>query len=124
MKVGQVYVVKTSLARPPKDKITVCVSADADIPLFLWINSNPRRDGIGQFPLTAGDHSAPSRDCFLDCARVTTFPKRELEAAVNRGPISPSLANRIVEFLETSRPKTLPAVHLKLVIANLSALYR
>lgn len=123
MKVGHVYVVNTTLARPPKDKITVCVSADPDIPLFLWINSNPRRDGIGQFPLRASDHDALSRDCFLDCARVTTFPKRELEASVKRGLISRSLANRIVEFLESCRPKTLPAVHLNLVIANLSALY-
>jgi hypothetical protein len=96
--VGHVYIVHTTLARPPKDKITVCICAGEN--LFFWINTNPQRHGIGQIPLTTADHAALSRDCFLDCSRVTTFAKRELDAAQTRGTISASLARRVVELLE------------------------
>jgi hypothetical protein len=52
---GHVYVIYTALARPPKDKLTVCVCATES--LFFWINTNPRRHGVGQLALTAADHT-------------------------------------------------------------------
>jgi hypothetical protein len=118
--VGKVYVVYTVLAKPPKDKITICVCAAEN--LFLWINTNPRSNAVGQFALTARDHSALTHDCYLDCSRVTTFAEAELESAHHRGPISKALAERIVDFLDKTPPKTLPGKHLKLIIANLSKL--
>lgn len=117
--VGHVYVVRTVLTKPPKNKITICVCAAEN--LFLWINTKPRQHGVGQFALTARDHAALTRDCYLDCSRVTTFAA-ELASAVHRGPISKVLAARIVEFLKKTPPKTLPGKHLNLIITNLSKL--
>jgi hypothetical protein len=118
--VGHVYVIHTTLARPPKDKITVCICAAEN--LFFWINTNPQRHGIGQLPMTAADHAALSHDCFLDCSRVTTFAKRELESARARGAISARLASRVVELLEKEPPKTLAPRYVKLALDNLTPL--
>jgi len=101
---GHVYIIRTTLARPPKDKITICVCAAEN--LFFWINSKPQRHGVGQIELTATDHSALTHDCFLDCSRVTTFSQREMNAAQHRGCISAALAERIVLALEGNPPKT------------------
>ena len=121
MNVGHVYVVLTTLSRPPKDKITLCICAASN--LFFWINTRPRPHGIGQVALRADDHrQALTHDCYLDCSRVTTFLPDELEAARHRGAISPALAARIVETLSREPPKTLAPRHLKLAIANLSSL--
>ena len=117
--VGHVYIVYAVIAKPPKDKITICVCAAEN--LFLWINTKPRRDAVGQFALTAMDHAALTHDCYLDCSRVTTFAA-ELASALHRGPISKALAARIVEFVEKKPPKTLPGRYLKLIITNLSKL--
>jgi hypothetical protein len=118
--VGSVYIVNTTLARPAKDKITVCVCAADN--LFFWINTNARKHGVGQFQLSAADHQALTHDCFLDCSRLTTFLGHELRAAQDRGVISSQLAKAIVEFLVVNAPKTLPPVHLELAIENLQAL--
>lgn len=118
---GHIYVIYTTLARPPKDKITLCICAAENF--FFWINTNSQRHGIGQLQLSAAYHRALSHDCFLDCSRVTTFRQYELDAAQNRGSISPELARRVVEFLENDPPKTLAPRHLKLAIANLSTLF-
>lgn len=121
MTLGHVYVVYTVLARPPKDKITLCICAADN--LFFWINTNPQRHGIGQLQLAAADHDALSHDCFLDCSRVTTFAQHELDLAQHRGPISANLARRVVAFLQSDPPKTLAPRFVKLAIANLSTLF-
>ena len=118
--VGHVYIAYAVIAKPPKDKITICVCAAEN--LFLWINTKPRQHAVGQLALGARDHSALTHDCYLDCSRVMTFAGAELASAHHRGPISKALAARIVEFLEKTRPKTLPGKHLKLIITNLSKL--
>lgn len=105
MNVGHVYVVHTTLARPPKDKLAVCICASEF--LFFWINTKARSDGIGQLQLEAGDHAALNHKCYLDCSRVTTFPPVELRAAHHRGPISAALAERIIQSLTDFPPKTL-----------------
>jgi hypothetical protein len=53
MKLGRVYVVRTTLSRPPKEKLTVCISSDEA--LFFWINTDPRSHGVGQLALAATD---------------------------------------------------------------------
>lgn len=117
--IGNVYVVRTVLSNPPKDKITICVCTADN--LFLWINTEARqRDG--QMLLTAADHSSLDRDCYLDCSRLTMFTAADLSGARDRGPITPDLAERIVEFLKVSPPRTLPGNQLNLIIANLSSL--
>jgi hypothetical protein len=117
--VGHVYVVRTVLTKPPKDKITICVCAAEN--LFLWINTKPRPHGVGQFAMAMADHAALTHDCYLDCSRVTTF-SAELATALHRGPISKALASRIVVFLKKTPPKTLPGKHLNLITTNLSKL--
>jgi hypothetical protein len=119
---GHVYVIHTTLSRPPKQKITVCICADQN--LFFWINSKPNRNGIGQLPLVSADHPSLTRDCHLDCSRVTTFSGQELASAQPRGSISPALALRIVRFLEDRPPKTLTPRNLALAIRNLSGLFQ
>ena len=42
---------------------------------------------------------------------------------MHRGPISASLARRVVEFLQQEPPKTLAPRFVNLVIANLSTLF-
>jgi len=118
--VGHVYIVNTTLARPTKDKITICICAADD--LFFWINTDARPHGVGQFPLAASDHSALTRDCHLDCSRATTFLPNELREAGHRGPISSDLAARIVKYLTDHPPKTLTPRYLKIAIENLTAL--
>lgn len=118
---GHVLEIYTNLSSPPKDKITICICADSN--LFFWINTNPRRHGIAQFPLTSDDHGRLNRDCFLDCSRVTTFGDIELSGAQDHGCISTELASKIVEYLENNPPKTLPPVHMRLAIENLSSLH-
>lgn len=121
MEVGHVYVVYTTLTRPPKDKIAICVCGVSD--LFLWINTKPRSHGIGQFRLRPSDHpEALTHECNLDCSQVTTFLPHELRASQHRGLISKDLARRIVQFLTDSPPKTLAPRHLKLIVENLSDL--
>jgi hypothetical protein len=120
--VGHVYVVHTALARPPKDKITICICAIDN--LFFWINTNPQKHGIGQITLAAKHHGALAHSCFLDCSRVTTFPEHELGTAIDRGAISADLATRIVEELEKAPPKTLPPRFLRLAINNLAPFFR
>jgi hypothetical protein len=115
--VGGVYVVYTALSRPPKDKIVICVGDGP--PLFFWINTEPRFHGIGQMPLAATDHSALTRDCFLDCSRVTTFPVYELRAAQQRDPVSTTLADAIADFLDENEPATLPAAQRVAICAIL-----
>ncbi|NDK47883.1 hypothetical protein [Rhizobium laguerreae] len=109
--------VNTALARPSKDKITLCVCASDN--LFFWINTNARAHGVGQLQLTATDHQALTHDCFLDCSRLTTFPAHELRSAQDRGIISSQLAKGIVDFLNANPPKTLPPAHVQLAIKNL-----
>jgi hypothetical protein len=118
--VGHVYVVNTTLARPTKDKLTICICADDD--LFFWINTAARPHGVGQFALAADDHKALTHACHLDCSRATTFLPSELRGAKHRGAISSNLATRIVQYLTDNPPKTLTPRYLKLAINNLTTL--
>jgi len=119
---GSVYIVNTALARPSKDKITLCICASDN--LFFWINTKPQVHGVGQLQLAAADHKALTHDCFLDCSRLTTFPAHELKGAQDRGLISSQLAEAIVTFLTNNPPKTLPPAHVQLAIENLRTLYQ
>lgn len=120
MTVGHIYVIDTALARPPKEKITVCICTSDN--LFFWINTKPARHGDGQLPLSKGEHFYLTHDCFLDCSRVTSFPPDELNAAKHIGPISREMAQRVIKLLVDSPPKTLPKRYADLAIQNLSAL--
>ncbi len=116
---GRVYVVQTTLTNPPKDKLCICVCDQTN--LFVWINTDARKHGVGQFPLSASDHSALSHDCHLDLSRLTTFQPEELATARQRDPISADLAKRIARYIETNPPKTLTKKHVDLILAATTA---
>lgn len=120
MIVGNLYVVFTVLAKPPKDKLSICICAAEN--LFFWINTQAASHGIGQLQLEKTDHGALTHSCFLDCSRVTTFQERELLGAKDRGPISDEFLEKIIEILTNSPPKTLPKKHLSVAMSNLIAL--
>jgi hypothetical protein len=56
MTLGHVYVINTTLTRPPKKNIVLCV--DAKEMLFFWFNTLPRPHGVGQLACSAADHRA------------------------------------------------------------------
>ncbi len=118
MSAGHIYVIDTALARPPKEKITLCICAADN--LFFWINTKPPRQADGAFPLAGDDHHYLTHNCYLDLSRVTTFPQSELDSAKHIGPISDDLACRVVKFLLETPPKTLAGRYIKIAIANLS----
>lgn len=115
---GHIYIIHASIARPPKDKIVLCICAQRN--LFFWINTNPRTHGVGQFALSEQDHRSLSRDCFLDLSRMTTFLPVDLDAAQPRGPISQQLAEQICSYLEQRPPKTLSAAQVSIAVQALS----
>lgn len=120
MNLGHLYVIHTTLTKPPKDKLVICVCAEKN--LFIWINSRPRAHGVAQMPLAAADHVALSHECHLDCSRVTTFRPAELDAALDRGRIMSDLAARIVAFVTLTQPKTLTPGQQQTIRTNLAAL--
>lgn len=118
LEVGHVYVVWTALARSgPKNKITLCVSADES--LFLWFNTNSAHHGIGQLSCSPSDHQALDHDCYLDLSRLTFFSPGELATARDRGVISNDLCDRVLEMLRHGI-ETLPPRHARLIQENLS----
>jgi hypothetical protein len=115
--VGHIYVIDTSLAKPQKEKITLCICAADN--LFFWINTKAARHGDGQMPLGKDDHYYLTHDCFLDCSRVTTFPPSELANAKHIGEISKEFASRIVDFLKVNPPRVLSKRYIDLAISKL-----
>jgi len=85
--VGDVLRVHTTLANPPKEKIVLYVGTYAGADLFVWFNTD-RRKRPAQMAVTQGEAPGISRNCFLDCGRVTTFSARELSCAVPCGRAS------------------------------------
>jgi hypothetical protein len=73
--VGDIFRIHTTLVTPPKQKIVLYVGGS----LFLWFNTEPRKERPAQMKVTAREVPGISRDCFLDCGRVTVFPERELD---------------------------------------------
>lgn len=106
-----------TIAKPPKEKIAVCISADRE--WFLWINTNAAFHGQGQIPLTAADHPALKHDCFLDASRVLSHAKSDI--AHERDEISAGLAKRIHAELSASPPAKLPRTHLQVILEALAA---
>lgn len=97
-KLGHVYIVKTVLTKPPKDKFAVCVCVDEGF--FLWINSKPRPHGKDQMALDVDCHELVTKASFLDLSRVVKHPIFELEDAAEFGRISVELASQIIECID------------------------
>jgi len=76
MTVGDVLRISTVLTKPPKPKIVLCVGVD----LFLWFNTDARRGRPAQMPVSRNEAPGITRDCFLDCGRVTSFFPNEIAA--------------------------------------------
>ena len=120
IQVGHIYIVSTNLTRPPKDKITLCICSTDNY--FLWFNSEARIHGVGQFIVTEADHVALTKNSYLDCSQVTTFPPGELASAQPRGVISRTLAKRLQIYLNANPPRTLPPAHHGKILTMIAAL--
>ena len=100
----------------PKDKIVVCVEATR--PLYVWFNSDAALHGHGQLPCGPADHPALTRTCFLDLARVTTFPPNEVAAALERDLLSDAMKARICAMVR-SGIDVLPERHAEAILRGL-----
>jgi hypothetical protein len=67
---------------------------------------------------SAGEAPGISRDCFVDCSRVTTFPAHELEDAVHYGRAGRALLLRVAEEVQ-ARAVTLTNAQRKAIYASL-----
>ena len=102
---GNVYVVRTTLARAPKhkpeqaskDKIVLCISANDKF--FFWFNTSQAHHGIGQLPVQPTQAPGLVHDCFLDLSRLTTFPPAELANAKDCGTASRELLIKVISTL-------------------------
>ena len=123
---GNVYVIRTTLARAPKhtpeqtskDKIVLCVCAGDK--LFFWFNTNQAHHGVGQLSVKREHAPGLTYDCFLDLSRLTTFPPAELANAKDRGPASRELIENAVSAL-SGGVRTLTGRQISLAISSLSA---
>ena len=113
---GHVYRIGTRMVDPPKTKIVVCVGDW----FFIWFNSEPRQRP-GQMPVSVAEAPGITKDCYLDCGRVTTFPPRELADAEDQGACTRDFLLRIIDEVE-NRGRTLVSLHRSTVIRNLQEL--
>ncbi len=70
--------------------------------------------------IRAQEHSAITRNCFLDLSGIKGAGPNELNAAVDRGAISDSLRTRMCIALEVSIP-ILPSSQREIALRNLSS---
>jgi len=93
---GHVYRIPTALSNPPKTKIVLCVGN-----WFLWFNTEARQRPA-QMAVKAGEAPGITKDCHLDCGRVTVFPPGELAAAQDMGACAHELLSRIADEVENN----------------------
>ena len=115
MNVGDVLRVHTTLTKPPKHKIVLYVGHHAGADLFLWFNTNPRRERPAQMSVAPNEAPGITHNCFLDCGRVTTFTAYELERATRLGRASDLFLARVAQEIEL-RAITLVTGHRKKIV--------
>jgi hypothetical protein len=115
--IGEVLRVYTTLSRPPKEKIVLFVGTEQS--LFLWFNTE-RRQRPAQLPVAAQEAPGITRDCFLDCGRVTVFPSEELARATRCGRASAAFLARVADEIE-ARASSLVTAHRRAIAAALRA---
>jgi hypothetical protein len=111
--VGGIYRVWTALVKPPKEKIVLYVGNG----FFLWFNTKPR-NRPGQLCVQPGECPGITRECYLDCGRVTLFSDAELSAAQYCGIAGIDFLTMVVEEIEI-RATVLVGLHRKTVATNL-----
>jgi hypothetical protein len=112
---GHVYVVFTTLTKPPKEKIVLCICEERN--LFVWFNTELQRHGVGQLKCASGDHRALTHDCYLDLSRVTTFSAAQIADAKPRGPISDEIKKKVCDMVEAGIPTLIP-LFAKTILKN------
>ena len=110
-KLGHVYIVKTVLSKPPKEKFAMCVCIANGY--FFWINTRPAPHGRDQLPLSAGCHELVTHDSHLDLSKIFCHPDWEMDAAKEFPMISESLCNEITAAIETGLPAYTTAMSMR-----------
>jgi hypothetical protein len=111
--IGAIYRVRTVLTKPPKEKIVLYVGDD----WFLWFNTTARQR-TGQLCVQPRECPEITRQCYLDCGRVTLFADAERAAARYCGVADIKFLIKVVEEIEL-RATVMPSVQRKIVAANL-----
>jgi hypothetical protein len=111
--VGGIYRVRTILVKPPKEKI-VLYTGDG---FFLWFNT-VARERPGQLYVRPGECPEVTRECYLDCARVTLFSEAEIAKASYFGLADTGFLAKVIEEVEV-RATVLVNAHRKIVANNL-----
>lgn len=114
---GHIYRIHTTLANPPKTKIVLCVGD-----LFLWFNSEAQRRPA-QMQVRKAEAPGITKDCYLDCGRVTVFRPSELAAAKDQGACTGNFLLRVVDEIE-NRARSLTNLQRRKVAQALRDLVR
>ena len=109
---GHVYRVHTTLTNPPKTKIVLCVGK-----WFLWFNTEARQRPA-QMQVKTGEAPGITKDCHLDCGRITVFPPGELAAAQDQGSCTHEFLSRVADEVE-NKATTLAALYRREVPKSL-----
>jgi hypothetical protein len=114
---GNVYRIHTTLVDPPKEKIVLYVGDG----FFLWFNSKPHPRWPGQMKVSTAEAPGITKDCYLNCGRVTVFRPSELAAAKDQGPCTGAFLLRVIDEVE-KRATTLVTLHRRQVAQTLREL--
>jgi hypothetical protein len=114
---GNVYVYPCRWIQPPHDKIALCICGARNF--FFWFNSKSAVHGQGQLRISEKEHSAITKDCYLDLSGVKGISDVELRDIQDRGAISEALRTRILAELANPIGPLVEA-HRKLALANLT----
>jgi hypothetical protein len=115
---GHVYRIHTTLVNPPKTKIVLCTGD-----FFLWFNSEPRQGWPAQMRVSAAEAPGITKDCYLNCGRVTVFRPSELAEAKDQGACTRDFLLRVIDEVE-NRATTLATLHRRQVAQSLRELVK
>ena len=115
---GRVYVIPSSVTKPPKDKICLCVCDTRA--WFFFVNTKASRIAGGSVLVTALECSALNYDSHLDLSGVVAFQPRELAQGQARDMLADGAIRRVIAALQ-SGVRTLPKAHADRAIGTLTA---
>jgi len=115
---GHVYYIYCSYIEPPHHKFSVCIYPPKA--RFFWINTKPRQTRLdAQLSITPTELPCLTHDSYLDTGRIFTFPSSDLQTAVYKTVLKPSITKKIIKFVNENNHLTIK--EQKLVLENLSA---
>src|SRR4051812_829370 len=97
---GHVYAYECEQLQKPKQGL--CISAKSA--WLFWFNTERRFHGQGQLPIRGGEPPSLPRDGYLNLSMVVRLHLSEITGAVDKGPISSSLRQKVIAALKGPIP--------------------